>query len=507
MWKSLFSRRGNSSTESSAPKCIQEDIVVEQQPPLKVHIGTVDYTEPSAVDGLEWKTHCQDVPSQGLVIDSDDEALLLGEFEGTHIAEKAPPSNDSNGACHTPTAANESHSREERDELPLENVVFLATTTMGDDPTDSVSVISDGLTDEESIVEGITELGKALEALEGEARINGASSPSTSVSAHSELASRLGLSTDNIRGNPLNQLEQNAALVKLYNNLALKLMDLHRRDGRDYEQAAALLTKAEAILDSDTAWHREDESKNRLRAITCNNFGCLMKRKGQPAAALPYLATALALEELSGNIQNTCSTLLNLCASTSALRRYKEALGYAERAIVLLQKDLWSKSGSMSFQGGLMHLARVMVPTNAARPQLLSLVQLLAMAYHNAAVEHERLGKLREAAVSFARAATLADRFLGPKMSMTTALHKAHRAYQLRQGKALGGVMPPNNAPHTSRRTASSLNRVTSRAAVGSHRVRNPSPKRARSGLSKSASATTLAVDKGRLSAASSQRK
>lgn len=296
-------------------------------------------------------------------------------------------------------------------------------------------------------------------------------------------------------------------MVKLYNDLALRLMD-----GKEYSQALNLLRKAEALLDNDGAWvpggdeggsgsiggsfnlgRREsfglehldeslDESgtpiddgasadllariaakRSHLRAITYNNIGCLYKRQGIPEQALPYLHNALALEEASGNVHDCASTHLNLCASYSALSDYKEALGHAERAIILLQRQLWGPT-AVSFQEGITYLGRSLgalnarvsagvgdgsVPGSAAafadahkrQRKLLASANILAMAYHNAAVEHERLSRMREAQVSYARACSIGTKFLGPKSSTTTALMHAQKGFlaRLQRDSASGG--------------------------------------------------------------------
>lgn len=380
---------------------------------------------------------------------------------------------------------------------------------------------------------------------------------------------------------------QSASLVKLYNNLALKMMDSRRKEKRDYEQAKILLLKAEQLLDNDGAWaisvaardNSDDnddggtgtgtgtadnnnngsdnsnykmvedeiaERRNRLRAITYNNMGCLMKRHSQPAVALSYLSKALPLEETACNVHNACSTLLNICAAMSALKRYKEALSHAERAILLLQHELWGPpSGAVpagsptpSFQTGIVYMMRRLAAANIAlntangggggggtiattaaaattttttsssssSTPIVSLVQLLAMAYHNAAVEHERLGKLKEAGVSFARAATLADRFMGLKVAMTVSLHKALKGFHSRSGSALPptGLMGGSSSMSSGalRKIGSKSSLAKSSSGGGSSlRARHTSPRR----KGTTTSSGKLAVDKGRLS--SGQRK
>jgi hypothetical protein len=53
-------------------------------------------------------------------------------------------------------------------------------------------------------------------------------------------------------------------------------------------------------------------------------------------------------------------------------------------------------------QDGLSFLVRQLAAPGASH-HLLASANVLAMAYHNAAVEHEKLGHLREALVSFTR--------------------------------------------------------------------------------------------------------
>jgi tetratricopeptide (TPR) repeat protein len=232
------------------------------------------------------------------------------------------------------------------------------------------------------------------------------------------------------------------------------------------------LRKAEAVVDNDAAWQGGPVAaarRQRMRAITYNNLGCLFKRRNLPQLALQYLQKALALEEAGGPVQNSSSTHLNICAAFSALKRPKEvrpgqiawqgwrqgnflnysrlfsgsvgrytpaaapllilsvqALGHAERAIILLQRDLWGAHFAAPFQDGLGMLVRQLHPpapaagaaaaaaagaaaaSATATRHLLASANLLAMAYHNAGVEHEKLGRLREALVSFTRCASLA---------------------------------------------------------------------------------------------------
>ena len=62
-----------------------------------------------------------------------------------------------------------------------------------------------------------------------------------------------------------------------------------------------------------------------------------------------------------------------------------------------------------SFPDGLAALARVMAAPGA-EPRLKTGASVLGMSYHNAGVEHERLGRVAEAGVSYARCVGLSGR-------------------------------------------------------------------------------------------------
>ncbi|KAL4858837.1 Ubiquitin carboxyl-terminal hydrolase isozyme L3 [Chlorella vulgaris] len=317
-----------------------------------------------------------------------------------------------------------------------------------EDADDCVSVVSDALSDED-FPDDISELSRALEALEGEAL---GSSPASLAGSSSlggagsgglddQLAERLGISPD--AGDPTAFSQQ---MAKLYNNLGLKMMER-----RNHEEALGLLRKAEAIVENDAMWRGQEQAqrRQRMRAITFNNLGCLLKRRNQPQLALQYLQKALALEEKDGPVQNSSSTHLNISAAFSALKRPKEALAHAERAIILLQRHLWAPH--LPFQDGLSFLVRQLAAPGASH-HLLASANVLAMAYHNAAVEHEKLGHLREALVSFTRALLIATKCLGAKAAMTASLSKALKAFQQRQARYL-----PSGAVHAARKAPSTL--------------------------------------------------
>jgi tetratricopeptide (TPR) repeat protein len=510
---------------------------------------------------------------------------------------------------------------------PLQTVVYL--TEDNENMADAIPVISDGggvagvgvsLTNEKAtaeLVEELSELGRALETMEAEGPPGSPSSAagignfgggsgvgSFSVTGVGEPQQNSASVAGAAAGNGGNTVQQPSSpggsmsttsvsvadgarfssnMVKLYNDLALRLMD-----AKEYDQALQMLSKAEGILDNDAAWSPPpgifaaggsgsldssnggavggsggvgggssssnaifdrnfsgsfnlgsaqesslDEAafnalggavsgmdavqnyldrivakRNRLRAITYNNIGCLYKRRSLPERALSYLQNALALEEAAGDVHDCASTHLNLCASYSALTRFREALAHAERAIILLQRQLWGPTAA-SFQDGMTYLGRVLAAlaaTVAAGPggigsgtdsnaaasstssttaaaaaavaatyaeaykrqrKLLASANILAMAYHNAAVEHERLNRLREAQVSYSRACSIGTKFLGPKSSTTVALLHAQKGFVARQQREAGGTLQTHHSTGGEQKTSGTKGHVmTSRSST-----------------------------------------
>lgn len=337
---------------------------------------------------------------------------------------------------------------------PLQNMVYL--TDEEDTGDDAISVLSDGMT-EEQIAEELSELEEALSALEGEALFGQSpGAPASGAQLDKELAEKLGVGHDD-SSDPSAYARQ---MVKLYTNLGLKLMD-----SRKFEDALTLLRKAEALVENDAMWGGAAEllpnRRDRFRAIAYNNLGCLFKRRGMPQQSLQYLSKALAVVERTGHVQNCSSTHLNICAAYSSLKKHKEALGHAERAIMLLQRQLWSPL--VSFHEGLQQLCKVV--STAGSKQLLSGVNVLAIAYHNAGLEQERLGRVREAHVCFSRASTLSLKCFGPRAALTLSLQKALKGFLGRHqlGRGRGGT--------------AGVGRVSSGGGSGQVKVRHSSPK------------------------------
>jgi tetratricopeptide (TPR) repeat protein len=168
--------------------------------------------------------------------------------------------------------------------------------------------------------------------------------------------------------------------------------------------AFELLKKGE-ILTSSGGYIHDKKIRMKLRAVTFNNFGCFYKRRGKLHAALQYLAKALKIELASQDVDNPAGTHLNLCATLSQLDRHGPALEHADCALELLQN---------------MHRGE-------QKPGVVDDASILAIAWHNRAVEQEHLSQkdvsmIDEALKSYAQAVAVAEREWGPQHIKTLAI-------------------------------------------------------------------------------------
>jgi tetratricopeptide (TPR) repeat protein len=188
--------------------------------------------------------------------------------------------------------------------------------------------------------------------------------------------------------------------------------------------AFELLKKGD-ILTSSGGYIHDKKIRMKLRAVTFNNFGCFYKRRGKLHAALQYLTKALKIELASQDVDNPAGTHLNLCATLSQLHRHEPALQHADCALELLQ----------NMQRG------------EQKPGVVDDASLLAIAWHNRAVEQEHLSKnditmIDEALKSYAQAVAVAEREWGPQHIKTLAIKnsfdEAKEKARERQKKATG---------------------------------------------------------------------
>jgi hypothetical protein len=166
-----------------------------------------------------------------------------------------------------------------------------------------------------------------------------------------------------------------------------------------YKAAFEQLKYAEAIL---IANQKEGENTS-LLAVTCNNLGCYYKKVGKHHAALSYLRQALKVEvSLQTDDVTVAGTHLNICAILSKLEKHDKAVQHALCALELISN-------------------RVANAENEAQSDDYS---VLAIAYHNVAMEREFLHQWDQAAMAYQKGFQIAKRCLGEQHPLTQTLGK-----------------------------------------------------------------------------------
>lgn len=174
-------------------------------------------------------------------------------------------------------------------------------------------------------------------------------------------------------------------------------MDFLRKS--QYKQAFEQLKYAEAIL---VANHKEDEPTS-LLAVTCNNLGCYYKKVGKLHAALSYLRKALKIEvSLQTDDVTVAGTHLNICAILSKLDKHDKAVQHALCALELISNRV----------------------SSAAHAVTQDEYSVLAIAYHNVAVERDYLHQWDQAHTAYQQGHQIAKKCLGDQHPLTQTLAK-----------------------------------------------------------------------------------
>lgn len=222
-------------------------------------------------------------------------------------------------------------------------------------------------------------------------------------------------SAKDVQGSPYLDYEQ------LVLNSNKEGMDFLRKG--QYKQAFEQLKYAEAVVVSKQG---QDEATN-LMSVTCNNLGCYYKKVGKLHAALSYLRKALKIEvSLQTDDVTVAGTHLNVCAILSKLDKHDKALQHALCALELIKNRVDSTEFS---------------PTQDE-------YSVLAIAYHNVAVERDYLQQLQEAAAAYQQGHEVAKKCLGDQHPLTQTLAKnANAALQKSQAKAAQAEAERNRSP------------------------------------------------------------
>eukprot|EP00435_Cladocopium_sp_Y103_P024487 s209_g6.t1 len=233
-------------------------------------------------------------------------------------------------------------------------------------------------------------------------------------SGESSLSIETSSAKDVQQGSPYLDYEQ------LVLNSNKEGMDFLRKG--QYKQAFEQLKYAEAVVVSKQG---KDEATN-LMSVTCNNLGCYYKKVGKLHAALSYLRKALKIEvSLQTDDVTVAGTHLNVCAILSKLDKHDKALQHALCALELIKHRVDSVESTTQDE-----------------------YSVLAIAYHNVAVERDYLQQLQEAAAAYQQGHEVAKKCLGDQHPLTQTLAKnANAALQKSQAKAAQAEVERNRSP------------------------------------------------------------
>ena len=178
-----------------------------------------------------------------------------------------------------------------------------------------------------------------------------------------------------------------------------------------------------------------------LLAITLNNIACYYRRRGQPKVALSHLHRALEIEARCKAPHKPADTHLNVCAVSSQLGQHHQAMRHAKAALHLLKVEL---SGSLDSDTPSASGMLTGGGEPVGSPERMA---VLAIAYHNLAVQQERLELRTEALRSYAHAADIASRHVGEGHAITTELRGAYDAASAEHSRTMRPMSAKRSKP------------------------------------------------------------
>lgn len=245
------------------------------------------------------------------------------------------------------------------------------------------------------------------------------------------------------------------AVAEVANYIAMTLL---QQDA--FDVALELLKKAEVLSERLPA----------VRAVTLNNLACYYRKRGKLRTALEYCRRALGIEAKLQQKVKSADTHLNMCTILSELKRHDKAITHANIALKLLLLELFGEfdqqqqrqqqqqQSSAPTTGGHDSVATTtadaasssasIAADAAVKAQLRASlppdrVAVLAIAYHNLAVQQEFLRRYDDALVSYDKARKVVQTHLGSthplSASLTESYKQAKAKMQMKQQRQRGG--------------------------------------------------------------------
>ncbi len=200
------------------------------------------------------------------------------------------------------------------------------------------------------------------------------------------------------------------SVAQMCNKIALSCL----AEGQ-FDMSLELLKKAEVL----SVRHKA------VRAVTLNNFGCYYRKKGKLRTALSYVEDAVALEAGASDVALQADSHLNMCTILSELGRHDRAHSEARVALKYMLTELFGRPESVD--GG------------EAKRLPKERVAVLAIAYHNLAVQEEYLGRFQECLSTYEKAVKVIKTHLGEDSPLVAdlarSLENARAQVQLREEK------------------------------------------------------------------------
>lgn len=187
-----------------------------------------------------------------------------------------------------------------------------------------------------------------------------------------------------------------------------------------------------------------------LQSLTYNNYSCYYRKTGKLRIALKYALKSIALEDQQKQLQqnNThtstqshpsstspyhidnkiADTHLNVCTILSELKRYHEAMIHAKIALKLLLLELFDeKSDNTQDNHTTENINESSAASSSSSSSSLPLdrITVLAIAYHNLAVQQEYLKMYTDSLISYEKAVKVVTTHLDPKHPLTVSMKQS----------------------------------------------------------------------------------
>lgn len=177
----------------------------------------------------------------------------------------------------------------------------------------------------------------------------------------------------------------------------------------EFDVTLELLKKAEVL----------SERHKIARAATYNNMGCYFRKRGKHRTALSYVRKALKIESKLSQTARSADTHLNMCTVLSELQRHSQAIVHARTALKLLLLELFGPQGYANQmpkedEGDEGDEGEEKRDSQMEPPKLpAERVAVLAIAYHNLAVQQECLRMYKASLASYEKACKVVTTHLG----------------------------------------------------------------------------------------------